>query len=584
MRTTEDQLDAPRGLVLELGAWLCAGLAVFCFLRLTTNTNWILLSNDGYQYLSEARNILTGKGFCTSLLNFDENLHTGIIPAPQTAFPPGYPIATAGVQFLGVDERAAGVAVSLASFACTMALLLYIGRLLDIRTAALRYALFLMLCSGAAWIFAICVSTESLFTALTLLGLGLLLTAESLENRPRARTCYLIIGCCIVGLSYWVRYAGCFLIATVSCYFTTRWLVDRRRDRFRDAALATGILAALVLPLWIRNALLIMSWGGALKAVNKPLPTILSQFFFDWVELITGYFSQTVRAGTVVRVNRVLLALCIASVLAAVVPYVVRARKSILRDGRGRLLALLGAYVMVYIVGITYVGKNTSISYESPRMFLPIYPVVLLGLAALFPTRGHRVVRPSIRPVFISLLVVTAVSYTVGQAHGLLRRNQVGQHELIRRWLAEPIHGTKDIDARPTSLADWIETNIPANGVVIAGDGQACGYVLQRGCLAPPSTEYSSHIWNEADTRAVASRYGARHVLLFPEGQLTKLLALESPFFAQLLSGHGPDWLPRAVWTDHCIVYRVLDESRMPLTGSDGTRISVGLVPLVTAH
>ena len=154
--------------------------------------------------------------------------------------------------------------------------------------------------------------------------------------------------------------------------------------------------------------------------------------------------------------------------------YLVRFRRSILRDGQSRLLALVVAYVMIYIVGMTYVGKHTRISYEDPRMFFPIYPVVLLGVAALFPARGHRAVRPSFRPVFIGLLAATAVSYSVGQAHGLLGLYRVGQHELIRLWLAEPIDGTKDTHAKPMSLADWIETNIPANGVVIAGDGQAC--------------------------------------------------------------------------------------------------------------
>ena len=248
------------------GAWLCAGLAIFCLLRLTRNTNWILLGNDGYQYLSEARNIITGNGFSTSLLNFDENLRPGIIPAPQTAFPPGYSIAIAGVQFLGADGEAAGVAVSLASFACTMALLIYIGRLLDIRTGALRCVLFMVLCSGASWALAVSVASDSLFTAITLLGLGFLLSGESLEDRPRARTCYLVIGCCIVGLSFWVRYAGCFLIATVWFYFATRWLMVRRRDRFCDAALATVILATLVLPLWIRNALLVEYRGGGTQS------------------------------------------------------------------------------------------------------------------------------------------------------------------------------------------------------------------------------------------------------------------------------------------------------------------------------
>jgi hypothetical protein len=524
----------------------------------------MFLGNDGYQYLSEARNIITGNGFSTSLLNFDENLRTGMVPAPQTVFPPGYPIAVAGIEFLGADAEAAGVAISLASFACTMALLLYIGRLLNIRDGALRCILFMVLCSGASWTLAVSVASESLFTAISLLGLGLLLTAESLEGRPRARTFYLESGCCIVGLGYWVRYAGGFLIATVWCYYAMRWLVVRKRDQFRDAILATGIFAAFIFPLWIRNALLAgnIMGGVTTKVVNKPLATVCLQFLLDWVELLTGYFSNTGRAGIMVRVNRALTALCIAGVLVMIMPDLARSAGSILRDGRRRLLALVGGYVVIYMICITYVGKYTVISYEDPRMFVPIYPVVMLGLAALFSTNGDRAVRRNTRPVLGSLLVATAVSYSLGQANGLMTQPQVGQHEVIRRWLSEPIDGSKDTHSKPMSLADWIATNIPANGVVIAGDGQPCGYILQRGCLVPPRTEYSSHIWNDAETHAAASRYKACFLLLFPDGPLTKRLALESPFFAQLLSGRSPDWLGREVQTDHCIVYRVLDDSR----------------------
>src|SRR5579862_4502143 len=121
-----EQICADHGLIsmqrrfwLEIAGLLCAFFAVFCLLQALTDTQrFHLKANDCYQYLSMAHNIRTGNGIATSLLHYSENQGLGLIPSPQTVFPPGYSIVIAGLEFLGLDGVAAGVGISLTAFAC----------------------------------------------------------------------------------------------------------------------------------------------------------------------------------------------------------------------------------------------------------------------------------------------------------------------------------------------------------------------------------------------------------------------------------------------------------------------------------
>src|SRR5437868_4785598 len=75
------------------------------------------LFNDSFQYMSVAANLLHGRGVATSIPYFDTERSHGVIPAPMTTFPPGYPIIIAALSATGMQDVAATRVISTACFA-----------------------------------------------------------------------------------------------------------------------------------------------------------------------------------------------------------------------------------------------------------------------------------------------------------------------------------------------------------------------------------------------------------------------------------------------------------------------------------
>jgi hypothetical protein len=86
-------------------------IAILAFL-LSLRLHGPLLSNDSFQYLSEARNLRDGNGLSTSIIHFDIERRSGIIPAPLTTFPPGFAIAIATLSWLPFSLETAAILCS----------------------------------------------------------------------------------------------------------------------------------------------------------------------------------------------------------------------------------------------------------------------------------------------------------------------------------------------------------------------------------------------------------------------------------------------------------------------------------------
>ena len=89
---------------------LLCGLAI----NILTITTWdmSLIANDGIQYLSTARNWLAGNGFSTEVLMYAPHFQE-TIPAAQTVWPPGQPLAIALVSKLGISLENAALILNL---------------------------------------------------------------------------------------------------------------------------------------------------------------------------------------------------------------------------------------------------------------------------------------------------------------------------------------------------------------------------------------------------------------------------------------------------------------------------------------
>src|SRR5687767_8921747 len=102
---------------LEVWAWacICATLmGVLIYPGFVPN-----LSDDAFQYLCVAQNALAGHFGYTSLIHWDAERSSGLMPSPMVHFPLGYPFAIALVSLVGVPLQSAALLVSaMSTVAC----------------------------------------------------------------------------------------------------------------------------------------------------------------------------------------------------------------------------------------------------------------------------------------------------------------------------------------------------------------------------------------------------------------------------------------------------------------------------------
>jgi hypothetical protein len=510
------------------------------------------MENDSFQYLSVARNLLEGNGLATSLLYFDEQLVTGQLPAPQTVFPPGYSLLMAVLGAAGVPLEAAGYAISAASFALTIWLFFQAGRLLRIRRLPFGVLLLLVATSACGWVLALCILSESLFTAVSLAALLVLMQAQSAAADPEARTGRLVfVGGILAGLSFWVRYAGLFLVAAGLLYYGVR-LLRRRSRALRDGLLFGGASLALVALLLGRNLLILGDFrGGNTRPVDKPTAQLLDEFGHALGGLFWGRqtSADTLLLGTITPAQLTwatvaLVGLCILA-----------QRRSALAGLTRPTALLLGAYVVVYTSAMLCCGKYTVISFDDPRMFYPLLPVVLLWIGAAFPRDTTTPALGWGRLAVAALLLAACAAYPLLQGIGALRTTPASATDDMVAPAAEPMAGE-------ASLAHWLSRHVGPDDVVLANDGQAFGYYFDRKTVCLASLRHSRAPWTEARLRQLATRYEARFLFVFPASDDFPDLAAESPFLHSLVKGERPPaWVTPVAQSGRCRIFRLRPET-----------------------
>ena len=528
----------------EIALWCL--LCVIALLGVLYHAGGPGLSDDSYQYLSEAENIHDGHGLTTSIVHFDTERAHGRVPAPLTTFPPGYPLAIAAFSRMGLTSEIAGLLVSAASFILLVPLIAYAAAVLELNSMATRLALLLLLGSFAASVFATAVATESLFTALSLGAMVCLLLYE----RGRAGAPVAAAGNLLVGFACWVRYAGLFLFVAVGAYLA--WQAFRRRDRRSVIAAAwlalpTGLISCLL----VRNMVLTGSWkGGNTKAVAHPLAAILKQFGVSTYHLFFG-------EGVPTRLGVLQVTLFVGLILLLLVLFLTVARLArslAIRTALGSTFAhaeLLLVYVVVYNAGMIYLGMFSVISFGS-RMFYPVLPVYLL-LSGLILTRVQAL--PSTRSTSVAWTWTACAAAIVGSYWGINLENTMA-HRLV-----SPDRVVEASFALPSetggSLRSWFDANVPVGAVVVATNGQATAYSLRRKVVSLVGSHFSDERWGEKEVRAVMQQYGATFLILYPSIDPTiESVQQESPFLQGLIEGQRPQWLQLAAENSKVMIFQ----------------------------
>ncbi len=502
------------------------------------------LSDDSYQYLSEAENIHDGQGLTTSIVHFDTERAHGRVPAPLTTFPPGYSLAIAAISQTGLARETGALLLSAASLIMLVPLMTCAASLLELGALGKRISLVLLIGSFAAGLYATAVSTESLFTAVSLGALVCLLLYE----RGRAGLPIVVAGNVLVGCACWVRYAGLFLFVAVVAY--VGWRVIRTRDRRSvTAAACLALPAGLISCLLVRNMILTGSWkGGNTKAVAHPIATVLKQFVVSTYHVFFG-------EGVPTRLGALQMMLGVGVILLSVLLFLSLRRlatasnvHTVFRGTFPGILLLL-IYAAIYNAAIIYLGMSSVISFDS-RMFYPLLPVYFL-LAGFALARVLNL--PSARST--SRAWTACAVLIVGPYLGINFENTMA------RRLAPPDGFVEASFALPSqtggTLRSWFDANVPLSAVVVATNGQATAYALKREVISLVGSHFSDQRWGEKEVRAVMRQYRASFLILYPHIDPTiEPVQQESPFLQELIEGRRPRWLQLAAENGQVMIFQ----------------------------
>jgi hypothetical protein len=486
------------------------------------------LSNDSYQYLVTAENFRRGEPAATSIVHFDAERSHGRIPAPLTTFPAGYPALMALISAGGLSYQQAGALVSTLAGLALIALFGSAARLLGISASLARILIALLVASSTWLATGNHVASEALFTTMAFAALLMLVAAESGERSDRDYVLLQLAANLLLAGAFWVRYAGLFFFAATAAFHGLRWLATRTR-RGLYAIAAMSVSAALIgAALW-RNHVLVGSWkGGNTKQVENDIPDLLYRFAQTLYQLFLG--QRPAELGVAEGV----LALALAAIVATGLRAVWRSRAAPLSDPRMQLLAACAA---VYACAMLYLGARSVISF-GPRMFVPLLPVLLLFLGGLCcnaaPSMAHR---PQASRALHVLAWVFVAAYAAINMRSLLEPPGLMPHERVQARLAAPVAGGKP-------LREWLESEVaPQATLVVASDGQATGYVLERRVLSLVSPQYSDQLWTEEAVREAMNRFGARYLLVYEGSDEAEASTRSSAFLSALAGGSAPAWL-----------------------------------------
>ena len=217
------------------------------------NPSFIL--NDGVQYLSTAKNWLEGRGFSTNALMFTPHFQ-GVLPAPQTVWPPGYPLIVAITTTLGITLHSAALLVNLISLAANSLLvfMMLVRYKISFRVAVCCALAFYL--TAMPWSYSLALATEPLFSALILAAIIFQ------PNDPKGKIWPWVVSGTFIALCISVRYSGVLFSAGVGLGVFTYLIKNYRKKPdflWRGIALLTlqiSISFALFITLTYRTYLL----------------------------------------------------------------------------------------------------------------------------------------------------------------------------------------------------------------------------------------------------------------------------------------------------------------------------------------
>ena len=173
-----------------------------------------LINTDTAQYLSVARNFISGNGFTTSIIYYNEQHLTGKVPAPQTVFPNGYPFLISLVMMFGVSPAYSAFLICLLCFNLIGLEIYLIAKKLSFSQIFSVFAIGFWFFLIVNWSLVLSNLSEMSFIFFTTTSAYFLLVSESINKKY-----YVFFSSIAAALSFTIRYAGIFFIFSIILYF-----------------------------------------------------------------------------------------------------------------------------------------------------------------------------------------------------------------------------------------------------------------------------------------------------------------------------------------------------------------------------
>ncbi|MBB6091649.1 hypothetical protein HNQ60_000495 [Povalibacter uvarum] len=505
------------------------------------------LSVDVAQYVDTARNVIEGRGYSTTLIYYEEQMTSGVSPAPQTVWPPVFPLMIALLLAMGVPTLYAPFIVAVLSHAAScVALYVLMRRLRVVPAIAIGATL--------AWTVAVLPnvlvlrglseSTYALFTLLTLLVLA------PHDRELSRRDCFLAGVFAIA--TFLVRYAGIAVVGGLGVVMAARWVARPRWSTFWDAVVAMAVPVLIMAATFIRNLMLAgtLSGGPSVEYGSTGMEVARSLI---WSTLQTlGFYGST--GGFLV-----LLLLAVASwftweFLAA-------------RKGRVHTTELSGAnYVPLAVAASSIVfsvallallGYQRTPAMINSRYMLPLLPLVIAIVAYVFSgILSARPDEPVRRMRTLSAAGVILVGFLAVQVHaGVYWSDWFRRESQLGAVMAALNQRYED-----RSVRDWLLEHSSGDDALLSDGGQLLGLLIDRTTIGLADREWTTRTWTEAEVHSLAQRFKVKFVLFFPESfDPTAESNEHRVFFRELAAGTRPDWLALEVDTPLLKIYQARD-------------------------
>lgn len=343
-----------------------------------TQTYGVGIGSDETQYLSMAKNFAEGNGF------------TNFMGRHPPAWPPLFPATLAVVVLFGLDAPDAARFLNATAFGLIVFLSgLYLARRVESRLLALGVAMALLVSPTL-----LSVSSEALTDGpFLLLVLLFLITLDG--HLGSGRRSALVWAAVFASLSVLTRYAGALVVAIG---FLMLIAGSNGRGRLKNVVIY-ALVTTLPISAWmVRNTVVAGSILGGRRPVDEPV-AVIRESMQTLVDVIFHlHWGRSWIVEPLGDVGALILALAAVSLGYAVM---FRRRSGVRGGGNSssgpvtKPVVLFGTFFLIYTCGLVLVILKTSISYQSPRYYLPssmaflfVSALLLDGLLRNPGTRG----------------------------------------------------------------------------------------------------------------------------------------------------------------------------------------------------